>query len=121
MKENLFYIILALVLILIILRCEGQFLFSSEEDSSEDVDQDESGEDYMLQAPKFISNMGSNIWGKIFGKEQNDNKNVYNIQTTTTINPNNYNNRDGRIISSSAFNKISETLGNIFELDLSNI
>lgn len=102
---------------LIILRCEGQFLFSSEEDSSEDVEQDDdSGEDFVLQTPKFISNMGSNIWGKIFGKEQNDNKNVYTVQTATTLSPNDYNNRDGRIISSSAFNKISETLGNIFNL-----
>lgn len=57
----------------------------------------------------MISNFGSNLWGNMFSSPQkNPNRRQSIVQTT--ISPNN-NQDDGRLLSSSAFNKISETLG----------
>lgn len=61
--------------------------------------------DMIFPVPKMISNFGSNLWGNMFSDNKSPNRRQ-SFQTQDAPNKD-----DGRLISSSAFNKISETLG----------
>lgn len=60
----------------------------------------------LFPVPKMISNFGSNLWGNMFSADKKSPNRRQSIETTDAPNRD-----DGRLISSSAFNKISETLG----------
>lgn len=61
----------------------------------------------LFPMPKMISNFGSNLWGNMFSRDKKPPNRRESVQTTDDA----PNKDDGRLISSSAFNKISETLG----------
>ncbi|XP_063709203.1 proclotting enzyme [Culicoides brevitarsis] len=100
--------VIMLILLAIVSKCSSQF-FLSDDDDSEESDSNENSDDSLFPVPKMISNFGSNLFGNMFssGDKKPPNRRESIVQTTTTEEPN----RDGRLISSSAFNKISETLG----------
>lgn len=62
--------------------------------------------DMLFPVPKMISNFGSNLWGNMFSSDKKTPNRRQSVQVTDAPNKD-----DGRLISSSAFNKISETLG----------
>uniref|UniRef100_A0A336MTC0 CSON006469 protein n=1 Tax=Culicoides sonorensis TaxID=179676 RepID=A0A336MTC0_CULSO len=78
-----------------------------DDEYSDEDDSNESSDDMILPVPKMISNFGSNLWSNMFSSKTNKNRRQ-SVREPTTIAPNT---DDGRLLSSSAFNKISETLG----------